>query len=68
LIVLAIHPLIEALPWPGLLWLVAGGLFYSLGVGFFVWQRLRFNHAIWHGFVILGSTCHVIATRFYILA
>lgn len=67
LVVIAARPLLNSVPGPGVAWLVAGGLSYSLGVIFFVWRRLPFNHAIWHLFVLTGSFCHVIATIFYIL-
>jgi hemolysin III len=67
LVVFAIVPLVRNLPGPGLAWLVAGGLCYTFGVIFFVWRKLRFNHAIWHLYVMAGSACHVIATVFYIL-
>jgi hemolysin III len=67
LVVVAIHPLIRSLPPAALAWLVAGGLFYTLGIVFFAWQRLRFNHAIWHLFVLAGSACHVAAAAFHIL-
>jgi hemolysin III len=41
------------------LWLLAiGGVLYSLGTLFHVWQRLRFQNAIWHGFVLLAASCH----------
>jgi hemolysin III len=40
---------------------VAGGVLYSLGVIFHAWQRLRFQNAIWHGFVLLGAACHYTA-------
>ncbi|MDE2331290.1 MAG: hemolysin III family protein [Bradyrhizobium sp.] len=44
------------------LWLVlAGGVLYSLGVIFHAWRRLRFQNAIWHGFVLLGAACHYTA-------
>jgi hemolysin III len=44
------------------LWLVAiGGLLYSAGVIFHVWERLRFHNAIWHGFVLLAASCHYAA-------
>src|SRR3982074_1798556 len=48
---------------PGLtLWVIAlGGLFYSLGIIFHAWQRLRFQNAIWHSFVLLGAACHYTA-------
>nr|WP_281375546.1 hemolysin III family protein [Haloferula luteola] len=67
LIVIAAGPLIRNLPTPGLIWLIAGGVGYSLGTIFFAWEKLPYNHAIWHGFVILGSACHVVATAGYIL-
>ncbi|MBC8128422.1 MAG: hemolysin III family protein [Gloeobacteraceae cyanobacterium ES-bin-144] len=66
LIVLAFGPLLRQMPIAGIYWLVAGGLAYSLGVIFFVWHRLPFNHAIWHLFVLGGSVCHVIAVCFYV--
>lgn len=65
--VVAMGPMLRALPPAGVAWLVAGGLCYSLGVIFFSWRRLRFNHAIWHLFVLAGSACHVVATVVYIL-
>jgi hemolysin III len=41
------------------LWLLAiGGILYSLGTLFHVWQRLRFHNAIWHAFVLLAASCH----------
>lgn len=61
LIILAIRPLWISLPTAGFVWLVAGGLAYTLGVIFFVWHRLPYNHAIWHLFVLAGSVCHVLA-------
>jgi hemolysin III len=41
--------------------IVAGGLLYSLGIIFHAWQRLRFQNAIWHCFVLLGAACHYTA-------
>lgn len=67
LVVVAAGPVMRVLPTAGLAWLVAGGVCYTLGVGFFAWRRLRFNHAIWHLFVLAGSACHVVATAGYIL-
>lgn len=51
----------------GMAWLVAGGLSYSLGVIPFLWERLPFNHAIWHLFVIGGSVCHYVLIWRYVL-
>jgi hemolysin III len=38
--------------------LAIGGILYSLGTLFHAWKRLRFHTAIWHGFVLLGASCH----------
>jgi hemolysin III len=50
-----------ALPAMALWFVVAGGALYSLGVIFHAWQRLRFQNAIWHSFVLLGAACHYTA-------
>jgi hemolysin III len=64
--VIALKPLIENVTPEGLLWLLAGGLAYTGGVIFFVFdQRLRYAHAIWHLFVATGSVCHVVAVLRY---
>ena len=58
---IAIGPLVQKLPAGGL-WLVfGGGVCYTLGVPFYLWNRLPFNHALWHLFVLGGSICHVLA-------
>ena len=67
LIVLASGPLCRHLPAGGIAWLVAGGLAYSFGIAFFAWDRLPFNHAIWHLFVLGGSACHVLAACLFVL-
>ncbi|MDP3849491.1 MAG: hemolysin III family protein [Luteolibacter sp.] len=66
LILFAIAPLIRSMPAAGVGWLVAGGLAYSLGVVFFAWRRLPYNHAIWHLFVLAGSICHVVAACLFV--
>jgi hemolysin III len=53
------------LPAAGLGWLIAGGLFYTAGVPFYVRDRLRFRHTIWHLFVLAGSACHYVAVLLY---
>ena len=67
LIVFAIGPLIDKLPRAGLTWLVAGGLAYTLGAALYSIKKIRFNHAIFHVFVLLGSSCHFIAVYFYVV-
>jgi hemolysin III len=65
--IIAIKPLVALVPTGGLLWLLAGGLFYSTGVIFFACKRIPFNHTIWHLFVMAGSICHYFAVMFYVL-
>lgn len=64
LVLVAIQPLVSRVPFAGVLWLVAGGLFYSGGVVFYL-RTIRYSHAIWHLFVLAGSICHVIAVLEY---
>lgn len=66
LVVIAGKPLLAALATGGLILLIAGGLFYSLGVIFYVWKKLSYNHAIWHLFVMAGSAAHFFAILFYV--
>ncbi len=61
---IAIGPLVAALPARVLAWLVAGGLFYSGGTAFYAARRLRYGHAVWHLFVLAGSACHFIGVLF----
>lgn len=48
-------------------WVLAGGIFYTVGVGFFWWSALPFHHAIWHLFVLAGSACHFHVVAHYLL-
>ena len=52
---------VKALPTMAICFVLAGGVLYSFGVVFHAWQRLRFQNAIWHGFVLLGAACHYTA-------
>lgn len=62
----AAGPLIERMAAPGLAWLVAGGLSYTLGaVVFLLDERVRYAHFVWHLFVLGGSTCHFFAALWY---
>ena len=51
----------------GLLWLAAGGLFYTGGVAFYMMKNVKFAHFIWHLFVMAGSLCHFVAVIFGVL-
>ena len=62
----AAKPLIERVGPAGFWWLLAGGLFYTGGVVFYATdKKLRYGHAVWHLFVLAGSTCHFFAVLWH---
>ena len=67
LVMVAIKPLMAALPAGGLRLLVAGGICYTGGAVFYLWRRLPYHHAIWHLFVLGGSACHWAAVFIYVV-
>ncbi|PHS67052.1 MAG: hemolysin D [Flavobacterium sp.] len=66
MIVFAIKPLIANLASEGLLWLVWGGVSYTVGAILYSINKLKFNHIIFHIFVLIGSFCHFMAVYFYV--
>ncbi len=66
-IVFAIKPLINNLLLEGLLWLFAGGISYTTGAILYSIKKIKFNHAIFHVFVLFGSFCHFMSVFFYVL-
>lgn len=67
MIVVAIVPMFRHVATGGLLLLALGGVTYTVGVIFYRWKRLPYNHAIWHGFVLAGSAFHYFAILFYVI-
>ncbi|MFC1528775.1 hemolysin III family protein [Candidatus Latescibacterota bacterium] len=67
LCVMILPDMLKNIPRGGIIFLVIGGLFYTLGIIFYVWRKLSFNHAIWHIFVLSGSIFHYFAVLFYVL-
>jgi hemolysin III len=67
LVMIAIKPLVTALPAGGMKLLVAGGLCYTGGAVFYLWKRLPYHHAVWHLFVLGGSACHWAAVYCYVV-
>lgn len=65
--VVAVKPILIAVAPGGLLLLLAGGLAYTTGVIFYAWERLPYNHAVWHLFVLCGSIFHFFAVLFYVI-
>lgn len=67
IIVFAWNTLTHNLAQGGVILLVAGGLFYTLGTIFYVWRSFPYHHAVWHLFVLGGSICHFFAIIVYVL-
>ncbi len=67
IIVFAIKPLISSLSTEGLTWLFAGGVAYTTGAILYSIKKVKFNHAIFHLFVLMGSFCHFVSVYFYVL-
>jgi hemolysin III len=65
--VIAVEPLFAALGFAPIALVIAGGLAYSIGVIFFAWKSIRHHHAIWHVFVLMGSTFHFLAIALYVI-
>lgn len=67
IIVFAIKPLYDNLSSEGLWWLIGGGLSYTVGAVIFSLDKVKFNHAIFHVFVLFGTFCHYLSIYFYVL-
>ncbi len=67
LIVVDLEGLLNTVQLHGVAWLVAGGLCYTVGIVFYAIDRIPYNHAIWHVFVMAGSFCHYLAVLWYVL-
>ena len=67
IIVFAIKPLNENLSSEGIFWLIAGGVAYTTGAVLYSFKHIKFNHAIFHAFVLIGSFSHFVSVFFYVL-
>lgn len=65
LAIVAVKPIVMLVPVPGILLILAGGVAYTGGLAFFAAHRIRYNHFIWHLFVIVGTACHFFAVLWY---
>ena len=65
LVVIAADTVWTLVPGWGIFWLFAGGIAYTAGAVFFLAERIRYFHFVWHLFVIAGTTCHFIAVLWY---
>lgn len=67
--IVAIKPALTYIPFPALMLMLVGGIFYTVGVIFYLWERLPFHHVIWHLFVLSGTLVHFISIfRFVLLS
>ena len=65
--VIAVGPILQLLAPAAIGWLLAGGLFYTGGVVFFLWEKLPYHHLIWHLLVLAGAACHFVAVLLYVI-
>ena len=66
-VVVAVKPLLIALPTGALPWIICGGLAYTGGVVFYLWDRKPYFHTVWHLFVMAGSAFHFFSMLFFVL-
>jgi len=66
LIIIAFKPMMAMIPEGLFSWLLASGLIYTIGIIFYIWRKLPFNHGIWHLFVLGGSTVHFLGMLFHL--
>ena len=66
MVVIAIKPMMTSLPSGFIVWIVIGGLSYTIGIIFFAVDKIPYNHVIWHLFVIGGSISHFFGMLFYL--
>lgn len=68
IVLLVIKPIAHLLPHAALIWLFAGGISYTTGIIFYIYDtKYHFSHFIWHLFVLMGTICHFIAVLFYVI-
>ncbi|MCH8336329.1 MAG: hemolysin III family protein [Proteobacteria bacterium] len=67
LLVIVAPEMMDAIGVNGMVWLVAGGLCYSVGAVFYAAKKLYFHHVVWHFFVLAGAACHFLAVVWYVL-
>lgn len=65
LVIIAVYPLIQRMPIVGFFWLLAGGLAYTGGIGFYAAKQMKYAHFVWHLCVLTGTACHFVAVIGY---
>lgn len=67
IVIVAVKPLVQVLPPTALALLFGGGICYTVGVVFYVWRALPYNHAIWHLFVLGGGVLQYVAVLLFVI-
>jgi hemolysin III len=67
LLLVALIPVIRSISTAGALWILAGGVLYSIGIYFYAKAKFRYHHLVWHLFVIAGSLSHFFAIFFHVI-
>jgi len=65
--IIAIKPLYDNIDFMGFLLIIFGGLFFTVGIFFYIWDNKKYFHAIWHLFVLFGCACHYFSILFYVI-
>lgn len=65
--IIAFRPLLAHLQAGGMVFLLAGGAAYTLGVPFYLWRKLPYHHSVWHAFVLAGSVLQFVAVLLYVV-
>ncbi|MEK7818906.1 MAG: hemolysin III family protein [Bacteroidota bacterium] len=66
LIVFAVKPMIDTIPVDGLMLILSGGIIFTTGTYIYSQNKIPYNHAIWHLFVMCGSICHYFAIYYFV--
>ncbi len=66
-IIFTIKPIIQNIPFMGVLLLLLGGIIYTVGIIFYIMKKYRYMHSVWHLFVLLGSVCHYLSILLYVI-
>ena len=67
IVMIAAPEVADAIGTKGMMWLIAGGIAYTVGTFFYMAKRLIYSHAVWHVFVLVGAACHFLAIVRYVL-
>ncbi len=67
MVVIAVVPLINSMAFSGIMYLLGGGLFYTMGLLFYKMKNIRYMHSIWHLFVLIGAILQYVCVAYYVL-